>query len=280
MRRFFCIALLFFIPGLLKAQDTLYKPDGTRQNVKILEVNKTQLKYKSAADPGGPTYVISKEDVLKIVYGDGTAEVFLTPAPPGVIKEGKFKAYKTDPRETDFGRNLFSFTLTDLLFRSLTLSYEHTYKSGDFSLRFPVSIGLTSLGLADYDSTYDIEGDYYNRNKVFSIGADFCFYPYGQGKAKFFFGASSEYGRFIFVPTNSYYYSSSYEKRTGSYFAFLLQSGLLLQPSKNLNGSLNIGIGYAQRKYGKPGQYYFPYSNSNREGHIVLRGGISIGYKF
>lgn len=267
MRTILYLTLFFFAPGLLSAQDTLYKSDGSKYNVKILNINETQVRFKPTADQSGPTYVISKADVLKIVYDAGTVEEFPPPVSRGVIKDGKFSAYKTDPRETDFGRTLFSFTPTDLLFRSLTLSYEHTFESGDFSLRFPVSIGLTSLRLADLEYTNENTGDYYSRNKTFSTGVDFYFYPGGQGQAKFFFGPSFEFGQYKYW---SFYYNPPFDdgnsKKTSTYYAFLLQNGFLFQPVKHFNVSINAGIGYSNRRYGTS--------------VIVIRGGLSIGYKF
>jgi hypothetical protein len=282
MRIILYFALFLFATGFIQAQDTLYKSDGSRLSVKILERNDSQVRYKPSANPDGPVYVISTQDVQKIVYQDGTVKEFsLLPSPKQVIPNYPNREYKINNRETDFGQNFIAFTLTDLLFNSVTFSYEYTFESGDFSMRFPLSFGLTSLGLYDSDSSEYSEGDFYNRDKTFSLGFDFYFYPAGQGLVKFYFGPSVEYGQFNYW---SYYYNQNtpynywYIKETGTYFAFLLQNGMLIQPSKKFNVSLNLGIGYSQKRFESSGHSYN--SNSNRHEQIAIRGGISIGYKF
>jgi hypothetical protein len=281
MRIALYFVLFFFVTGFLQAQDTLYKSDGSRLSVQILEKNNFQVRYKPSANPDGPVYVISTRDILKIVYQDGTVKEFSPLQPPEkVISDYPIREYKIHNQETDFGQNLIAFTITDLLFNSVTFSYEYTFESGDFSLRFPLSFGFAALGLADSDSSEYSEGDFYNRDKTFSTGFDFYFYPAGQGLVKFYFGPSVEYGQFYYW---SYVYNQSmsnnfYKKETGTYFAFLLQNGMLAQPAKNFNVSLNLGIGYSQKRFESSGHSYN--SSSNIHEQFIIRGGISLGFKF
>jgi len=247
----------------LHAQDTLYRKDGAKQIAKILEVNETQVKYKPGSNLNGPTYVINKDDVIKIVYETGGVDVF-----PKKITDDLIPKRKEDPRSNDFGKNFISVNVPDIWFGSLTLNYEHTFKSGDFSFKCPLSLGLVSMGLANAPTRYYDNRGYYDRDKIFSTGLDFYYYPIGQGKARVFFGPSVEYGQFnywtyLYNPNPPY--NSYTQKERATYHAILMQNGLLLQPSKHFNISINAGIGY---------------SSAIRYSTITVRGGLNIGYKF
>jgi len=182
-----------FTSSFLDAQDTLYKTYGSKQIVKIIEVNETQVKYKPASNLNGPGYVINKVDILKIAYETGLIDSF-----PKNITKNKIP----DPRNIDFGRNFISFNVSDLLFGFLTIGYEYTFKSGKYSLKCPLSFGLNSKSYSGsrgyYGGYYYYQGDYHNTYNKFSTGLDFNFHPFGQGKSKFFFGPSFVFGQFIF----------------------------------------------------------------------------------
>lgn len=62
----------------LNAQDTIYlKPNSPAIIAKILEVNTTNLKYKSYSNLEGPVYTIEKTKIDKVVYENGTTESYL-----------------------------------------------------------------------------------------------------------------------------------------------------------------------------------------------------------
>jgi len=64
----------------LRAQDQLFKKDNTKLDVKILEINPTEIKYKLFTYQDGPLIIISKKDVALIIYQNGTHEVINTPS--------------------------------------------------------------------------------------------------------------------------------------------------------------------------------------------------------
>lgn len=55
--------------------DKIFSKDGTTLSAKVLEVLPTEIKYKKASNPGGPTYTVLKSDVIKIVYANGEVEL-------------------------------------------------------------------------------------------------------------------------------------------------------------------------------------------------------------
>lgn len=58
------------------SQDTLYTKEGKTINGKVTEITQTEIKYKSAANPDGPQYVINKSDIVLIQYKNGSKDVF------------------------------------------------------------------------------------------------------------------------------------------------------------------------------------------------------------
>lgn len=60
--------------GRLAAQDSLYKRDGTVLAVKLIEVTQAEVKYKRADYTDGPTFIVSKSELLKIRYANGSIE--------------------------------------------------------------------------------------------------------------------------------------------------------------------------------------------------------------
>lgn len=63
------------------AQDRITTKDGTDIQAKILEVGSSEIKYKKFSNLEGPTYTISKEDILIITYANGENEVFKDTTP-------------------------------------------------------------------------------------------------------------------------------------------------------------------------------------------------------
>ena len=59
-------------------QDVIVKKDGSTILSKVLEVNIDNIKYKKFSNQNGPTYTISKSDLLSINYENGEKDDFST----------------------------------------------------------------------------------------------------------------------------------------------------------------------------------------------------------
>jgi hypothetical protein len=57
--------------------DRLIKKDGTPIAGQVIEITPTDVKYKKAANPGGPTYSIPKRNLARIEYASGETEDML-----------------------------------------------------------------------------------------------------------------------------------------------------------------------------------------------------------
>ncbi len=82
---------MLFIGGNLFSQDQLFKKDNTKLDVKILEINPTEIKYKLFNDEDGPTITVLKSEVALIIYKNGMHEVITAPSETPVIKDQELK---------------------------------------------------------------------------------------------------------------------------------------------------------------------------------------------
>lgn len=64
----------FFCSLCLSAQDVIVKRDGSTILSKVLEVNKTDIKYKKFSNLNGPTYTIEISEIMSINYKNGEKE--------------------------------------------------------------------------------------------------------------------------------------------------------------------------------------------------------------
>nr|MBC7612395.1 hypothetical protein [Pseudopedobacter sp.] len=76
MKKIIYLSFLFIFLGILqsKAQDKIYKKDGTVLEAKVTEVGSSEIKYKAFANLNGPVYTIAKAAILKITYENGNVE--------------------------------------------------------------------------------------------------------------------------------------------------------------------------------------------------------------
>lgn len=78
------------------AQDVIYKKDSTSIQAKVSEITETVIKYKKFTNPNGPSYEVSKSEIVKIVYPDGSVDDF--------VKENQSAAKKQVDKAKDFAK--------------------------------------------------------------------------------------------------------------------------------------------------------------------------------
>ena len=71
----FLIALIASI-GAIMAQDIIVTTESERIDAQITEVSETEIKYKRADNPNGPTFVISTSKVASVIYKNGDVQTF------------------------------------------------------------------------------------------------------------------------------------------------------------------------------------------------------------
>lgn len=68
--------ILLSLTEIIMAQDVIVKKDGSTIISRVLEVNKSDIKYKKFSNQKGPTYTIEKSEVISINYENGERDVF------------------------------------------------------------------------------------------------------------------------------------------------------------------------------------------------------------
>ena len=76
MKKLKLVMILFFIANILYSQDVIIKKDGNELKVKVIEINKENVKYKDYDYLEGPSRNIYTSEIFIIKYENGTKEVF------------------------------------------------------------------------------------------------------------------------------------------------------------------------------------------------------------
>lgn len=218
MKETLLLAIACLFAGFLQAQDTLYRVDGTRQIVRIIEVNPALVRYVPFSDPDGPIYVLSKQAVARIIYENGTVDSFQAIREP---VDTPAVILSMEP----FNRNILSLGAGNIPWGAFTVGYEHLTESGQWGLRVPLSLGLVR--------------QYGDKVKMFKTGLFLNFYPFGQERITYYAGLSFLCGR------NMYYdYYCFYEiQETGLDTGYFLYNGIFIPILGDLGLSAQLGIG-------------------------------------
>lgn len=262
MRNVLIFFLLFI--GTVQAQDTIFRQDGTHSVVTILEINPAVVKYQLYDNTQGLVFFIDKNYVKKIVYRNGDINFF-----PGITLADDTIHARLYPKHdiVNSGNNIISLNAGGLFWGVVTLNYEHILKSGNFSLKIPLSAGLSAFNSSNQDYTYE---EYSPRQTIIGSGINFNFYPGGQRKVAYFLGPAIDIRAFNTFQYNYDPATSNYivNKKVGFIYGLLFQNGISFQAGTNLYLSLNLGLGFG----------YFDIFNSYVT--FMSRGGANIGYQF
>lgn len=76
MKRFSSILVLLCIAVSLFATDIIILKNSTRIDAVIQEVSQSEVKYKKASSPNGPSFILSTSEIVSIVYDNGEVQTF------------------------------------------------------------------------------------------------------------------------------------------------------------------------------------------------------------
>ena len=168
MNRTLILLALFIFPSIIGiSQDTIYTVNDETIISKVIEVLSEEVKYKKFDNPDGPLYTMNKTDVRKIVYKNGSVDVFNESA----------KKSKTKNDEKNKGQMIIHIGATYSSFRGDVSSTKRILGfTGGFSTEIPIDksfqnyIDLTFLyeqkGTAYNDQSVEINGDIYDASNM------------------------------------------------------------------------------------------------------------------
>lgn len=76
MKKLFFLFAAILMTANVMAQDIIVTRDARKIDAKVLEISKTEIKYKTTDNLDGPTYILSTEDLVTIIYANGKVELF------------------------------------------------------------------------------------------------------------------------------------------------------------------------------------------------------------
>ena len=74
--RYRILMLFSVLSSYCMAKDVIVTKDAQQIEAKITEVSESEVKYKKASNPNGPTFVMSTDKIATVVYENGEIQTF------------------------------------------------------------------------------------------------------------------------------------------------------------------------------------------------------------
>ena len=244
--------IIFFIALSFssESQDILYLSNGSKLAVKVTEINSTDLKYKDFTNLDGPTYVVSKSELVLIQFSNGVSEVLNKNPMP--IEPKKETTLNTTTKNTNdkknnlpnlyyMNSNLLSINALALANGDVTLMYDRELFNSKMSIsflggyNFNSRMGGLNLYIAD---TKD------NAKKNYDAGLGINFMPRNTKRVQYFVGFLGKYMSYnykdVVDTTNN---QKKYAPASGYQIALMLTNGWVYRISPFFNFKLFGSIG-------------------------------------
>ena len=247
------IAVILFVTTNIWAQDIVYKKDGEIIEAKVLSVNQSTINIKLFRNQRGPEYSISKTDVLKIKYSNGTYDIFGVGGDKiGVDENGSQIISKTRSGSGGWERrrNIIAVAPVQVTENGmgLSISYERVLnKKGWISFYCPVAMCYLSAMpfevLANSLSSTDLN------YPMYSIRPGLKFYTNMKGSSKLKWAINpclllgycdKSYYNFFYDRYNSTSYD---ENKSRELAGFMLNIGRNAPMGQHLNLGFDFGLG-------------------------------------
>lgn len=315
-----CFLVLLICSNVLQAQDQLFKKDNSKIEVKIIEINQNEIKYKLFTYQDGPTIIVSKKDVAMIIYQNGTHEVFNqteSKSPDFVVE--KSPSFETVRKQTNIKdsietaqllstKNLIAINLLEPINGCFNINYTCELLNNYVNIYVPVTVGFTTPFLnQSMESSFNPHlYNYYNINnftftrKVFETGLGIHFQSSGNKPVTHFVGPYFSFAQYqgtfdkqiYSVDINgNYYYTGTTQNvpfMMNRYY-FMLNNGVLFKITKNFNMMMMAAIGHSNNEFTQNDPikhretYYSSYAaprTANTFPINAFKFNFSMGYKF
>lgn len=279
------ISFLFLLSAVsfsAMAQDTIFKKDKTKIYAKIFEVNQDDIKFKDFDNLDGPTFVLEKTEIEKIVFNNGRI-MYMTIDPYSVAGDVEVR------NKTRVVKFEFFSPLTD----DIAFGYEFMYKVG---INVEAKIGI--IGIGTNPDAVPARGAFIKIGPKFLLGSD-----YVQPGMKYAHGMRGRYlkpeiSMSIFSRTETNYYSSSslattQDVKYGNYGISLVYGRQVIL-GKTMTIDWYFGLGYAfqtvqsndnvlsiyDQSYYEAPTYVYGGWYGGKYAPILISTGITLGYLF
>lgn len=244
------LSILFVLAFLAKAraQDLIYTTGGNKMEAKVLEINTVDVKYKDLHNLEGPTYVISKTEVVLIKFSDGSVQIVNDNPPALVPKTAETKPVKPGDKLKKLNlyylnKNLISINALALANGDVTLLYDREFLDSKLCLSFlggynfnPQMGGLNAVILDSWG----------HAKKNYDAGLGISYMPRNTRRVQYFVGLLGKYMSYDYESVTYTGNQSVIAKSTGSQLAIMVNNGWFFRISPNFNfkifGSFGVPI--------------------------------------
>lgn len=301
--KYLAILCALFIGGNLISQDQLFKKDNTKIEVKILEINPTEIKYKLFNYEDGPIITVLKSDVALIIYKNGMHEVITASPEISVVKDQELKKnVKLEKwelqkkREADRiaeqeaadsiaragaknvlqTKNTIGVNMLEPMNGCVGVTFLREFANHYLNAYVPINIGVTTpFANQQTVSTFHLVNDNYNianykfTRKTIEIGLGINFQTNSTKQATYFVGPLVEVAQY--VGTFDTYYYNNYNGQASQVnhgfvmnrWSYMINNGAIFRPTKNFTIILSGAIGFRKDSYVANDPASFTTNNNN-----------------
>ena len=250
----FCLVFLF---QTIRAQDIIYLNNGSKFEATVKEISASEIKYKNFTNPDGPTYVITKGDVLFIEYKNGVIDIINTnPLSISPVKTetvtAKKEVKKASPYELYYlNKNCLYFNGLALVNSDLAFIYEREFAKSRLSVTL---LGAYNFNVhSNYTNSYIQALD--NSKKNYDIGLGINYFTQTRKKSQYFIGLLFKYMNYQYVrevrtedAVNGISFTSVRTENVNNYqFASMLVNGVQVRVTPFFTYRLFIGLGFTNK---------------------------------
>lgn len=240
---FTVFTLLVFV-SVLQAQDILYTVGGNKIQAKVTELNTTDVKYKDFSNLEGPTYVISKSEVVLIEFADGSTQIVNPDAPaltPKTLEEKAVKAPEKKPLNLYYlNKNMISINALSLANADITLLYDRELLDSRLCLTF---LGAYNFNPHAGGLNLPIVSSLTQVKKNYDIGFGISFMPRNTTRVQYFVGLLGKYMSYNYEANAIVNNQSVITKEKGSQISIMINNGWVFRVTPSLNFKFFGAIG-------------------------------------
>jgi hypothetical protein len=261
-KRIFFLALSLFISVIAEAQDRIYKKNGDIIESKVKEINTKTIVFKRIDNLDGPDYSISKTEVSKIVFQNGTEEKIDTESSSNTVISNTSttpttsttvasttSTVKEEPKpKMVYGKNIISIAPLQMSNSStlgIGLQYERVLDP-NYIISFYSPLLYASITQQYYNSSKGTNDDaqgymfwVYPGIKVYPVGSD-RIVSYGIGPS---FALGTGNVPIINRTTSQGTYTESVSTVSKFQIGIIINNSINIQATKNIHIGTELGLG-------------------------------------
>lgn len=231
--------------------DTIVQKNGLRSPVKIVEINFDEVKFTVPGDPENKISSLKFNSIKMVITASGARINYDVTPEEHAKKKNEMMQGTGDTSVMTFRRNLAGINVTQLIFNTVGVSYQHIIKDGSLGIKIPFFYNLNPeiVGLGNVNE-HDINPLY----RKFTTGMEICLYPFYQKRFSYFIGPAFQVGMYDYLAANENNPYEMIRKTDGLHTSFIINNGALVRISENFYCDFSAGLGIQKDESHKAGE--------------------------